>query len=91
LEKLTGLTSLYLSRNQISDWRFLENLTGLTSLDLSSNQISDGRFLEKLTGSHRSTSVQSNQRLALFGKIDGAEHRSTSGTIKSATFAFWKN
>jgi hypothetical protein len=36
LEKLTGLTSLNLRNNQISDVRptFLENLTGLTSLDL---------------------------------------------------------
>jgi internalin A len=41
LEKLTGLTSLDLSSNQISDISFLEKLTGLTSLDLRSNQISD--------------------------------------------------
>jgi hypothetical protein len=52
LEKLTGLTSLDLSGNQISDWRFLEKLTGLTSLNLSG---------------------KSNQRRALFGKIDGAD------------------
>jgi internalin A len=50
LEKLTGLTSLYLSSNQISDWSFLEKLTGLTTLDLMWNQISDGRFLGNLTG-----------------------------------------
>jgi Leucine-rich repeat (LRR) protein len=31
---LTGLTSLHLSDNQISDGRFLEKLANLTTLDL---------------------------------------------------------
>ncbi|OYU92748.1 MAG: hypothetical protein CFE21_22895 [Bacteroidetes bacterium B1(2017)] len=50
LEKLTGLQTLELSDNKISDIRFLEKLTGLQTLDLSSNQIRDISFLEKLTG-----------------------------------------
>ncbi len=50
IRELTGLQSLNLSRNQISDYSFLEKLTGLQSLDLSRNQISDYSFLEKLTG-----------------------------------------
>jgi len=50
LEKLTGLTTLYLRYNEIRDWQFLEELTGLTNLYLNYSKISDWRFLEKLTG-----------------------------------------
>jgi internalin A len=49
LEKLTNLTSLNLSFNQISDGSFLEKLTNLTALYLGWNQIRDGSFLDKLT------------------------------------------
>ncbi|MEK7257070.1 MAG: COR domain-containing protein, partial [Bacteroidota bacterium] len=49
LENLSGITSLYLSDNQIIDGCCLEKLTTLTSLYLSRNKISDWHFLEKLT------------------------------------------
>lgn len=41
LEKLSGLQSLYLNGNQISDLRSLEKLSGLKSLNLIDNQISN--------------------------------------------------
>jgi internalin A len=50
LEKLTGLQSLNLSHNHLSNISFIEKLTGLQSLDLRSNQFSDYGFLGKLTG-----------------------------------------
>lgn len=49
LEGLTGLSTLDLSDNQITDIRLLENLTSLTTLDLSGNQINDIRPLKNLT------------------------------------------
>jgi hypothetical protein len=49
-ENITGLTTLYLSGNQISDISALKELTGLTTLYLSRNQISDISALKELTG-----------------------------------------
>ncbi len=49
IEKLTELTSLKLSDNNISDISFLSSLKKLTSLDLSKNDISDISPLKKLT------------------------------------------
>jgi internalin A len=60
LGNLTGLTSLDLSNNQISDISVLSTLTGLTSLDLRSNQISDISVLSTLTGL-TSLDLRSNQ------------------------------
>ncbi|HFA47622.1 MAG TPA: leucine-rich repeat domain-containing protein, partial [Bacteroidetes bacterium] len=45
-----NIQSLDISRNNISDARFLGKLTGLTSLRIGGNKISDASFLEKLTG-----------------------------------------
>ena len=47
---LTGLQTLYLSSNQITDISFLSGLTGLQTLYLRSNQITDISFLSGLTG-----------------------------------------
>ncbi len=47
--KLTELTSLKLSDNNISDISFLSSLKKLTSLDLSKNEIDDISPLQKLT------------------------------------------
>ncbi|MGF1536112.1 MAG: COR domain-containing protein [Elainellaceae cyanobacterium] len=41
LSQLSGLTSLYLRYNSISDGAFLSQLTGLTSLDLRNNSITE--------------------------------------------------
>ncbi len=60
LQKLTQLSSLYLSSNQISDISVLQKLTQLSSLDLSSNQISDISVLQKLT-QLSSLDLRSNQ------------------------------
>jgi hypothetical protein len=48
LEKLSGLQSLDLSSNKISDISFLEKLMGIKSLDLSYNHISSISFIENL-------------------------------------------
>ena len=50
MAKLKGLTSLYLSNNQISDISCLAELKGLTSLYLRGNQISDISCLVELKG-----------------------------------------
>ena len=74
MEKLSGLTSLDLGDNQISDLRGLEKLSGLTSLNLGDNQISDLRGLEKLTGlTSLNLGEQSNQRPPRFGKAHRAD------------------
>jgi internalin A len=49
LERITGLQSLDISSNYISNISFLQKLTSLQSLNLSENEISDISFLEKLT------------------------------------------
>ncbi|MDY6930641.1 MAG: COR domain-containing protein, partial [Halobacteriota archaeon] len=49
-KELKGLTSLDLSRNNLSDVSFLKELKGLTSLDLRSNNLSDVSFLKELKG-----------------------------------------
>ena len=49
LYKMTNLTSLSLSGNQISDISALKNLTNLTWLSLYNNQIDDISALKKLT------------------------------------------
>src|SRR4028119_1517820 len=48
-QKLSSLTGLNLSSNEISDIKPLESLTNLTLLNLSSNEISDIKPLESLT------------------------------------------
>ncbi len=51
LQNLSGLTSLDIRSNNISDASFLKNLSGLTSLYISSNkQIKDFSFLKNLSG-----------------------------------------
>ena len=46
LERLTALTTLDLSNNEFSSYRFLEGIPSLTSLSLRSNQIIDFSFLK---------------------------------------------
>ena len=48
LEKLTGLTTLYLGGNQIADVTPLEKLTGLTTLYLDGNQIADVTVVDEI-------------------------------------------
>ena len=48
-QKLSTLTTLSLTDNQISDIKPLESLTNLASLSLDNNQISDIKPLESLT------------------------------------------
>ena len=48
-QKLSSLTQLALSNNQISDIKPLESLTNLTDISLNNNQISDIKPLESLT------------------------------------------
>ncbi len=50
IKQLTGLTTLDLSGNQISDIAVLGQLSGLTKLNLSGNQISDIAVLGQLSG-----------------------------------------
>ena len=49
LGRLSGLTTLNLSRNDLTDVSFLARLTSLTSLNLEDNQLTDFSFLEGLT------------------------------------------
>ena len=66
LEKLTSLTNLDLSFNQITDIRFLEKLTSLTNLDLRDNQIKEVQPLIKL-GNLRKIVLNNNQITDLSG------------------------
>jgi internalin A len=50
LATLTGIQTLYIISNKISDTRFLEGLTGLQTLSLILTSIRDISFLEDLTG-----------------------------------------
>ena len=49
LGRISDLTTLNLSGNDLTDVSFLERLTSLTELDLSRNQLTDVSFLEGLT------------------------------------------
>ena len=49
LEKLTQLTEVNLTRNQLTDVKGLENLMQLKELDLQFNQLTDVKGLENLT------------------------------------------
>ncbi len=50
LRELSGLQTLYLSRNPITNYSFLKELSGLQTLDLSNNQLTDVSFLRELSG-----------------------------------------
>ncbi|MBL7723520.1 MAG: leucine-rich repeat domain-containing protein, partial [Chitinophagaceae bacterium] len=60
LDKLSGLTSLILDSNQITEIKGLDKLSGLTSLNLYSNQITEIKGLDKLSGL-TSLDLDSNQ------------------------------
>ena len=47
---MTGLTSVDLAGNNLSDVSFLKELTGLTYLNLSGNRLREVSFLKELTG-----------------------------------------
>ena len=48
LGRLSGLTTLNLSGNDLTDVSFLEGMTSLTALDLSHNDLTDFSFLKSL-------------------------------------------
>ena len=70
LEKLTQLTGLYLSDNQLTNVKGFEKLTQLEYLNLINNQLTDVKGLEKLTqltqlnlGNNQLTDVKGLEKL----------------------------
>ncbi len=66
LDQLTGLNSLYLYNNKITEIKGLDQLTGLNSLSLSSNQLTEIKGLDQLTGLN-SLDLSSNQLTEIKG------------------------